>query len=215
MKGLISFLAVLSIFGSSVGVLRGQKTDFLNEDEQDKLREVQDPSGRIEIYLDFAQTRLDRFEGFRTKRADPKYDNGSYLDSVLGQYISITDELKTWIDYQYQRQGDMRHGLSALLERGPRQLEILRHVQQTPDAYATDYSTTLRDALDDLKDALDGATKALTDQQKTFADLRRGEKATKQTSRERAKEEKKRNKEEKKLQKQERKRRGPVEPDED
>jgi septal ring factor EnvC (AmiA/AmiB activator) len=215
MKGLLASLAVVVMLALPASSLDVQKADYLTEEEHDKLREAQEPSQRIGLYLDFAQARLDRFEGFRSRRTDPQYDNGSYLDSILAQYISLTDELKNWIDYEYERQGDMRHGLSVLLERGPRQLEVLRHIQQTPDTYTNNYSNALRDALDDLKDALDGATKALADQQKTFVDAKREQRAEKRTSKERAKEEKKRTKEEKKLQKQERKRRGPVEPHED
>jgi septal ring factor EnvC (AmiA/AmiB activator) len=208
-------LPILALLALPEDLLRGQKSAALTEEEEDKVREVQDPSQRIEVYLDFAQARLERFEGFRTKPADPKYDNAAYLDSILDQYIVLTDELKNWIDYQYQRKGDMRSGLRALLNRGPKQLEVLRHIQQTPDAYAPAYSDSLHDALDDLTDALDGGTKALADQQKTFAQLKRDEKAEARTSKERAKEERKRTKEEKKLRKKEHKRGVPADSDED
>lgn len=216
MKRFVALLAVLSVLlAATAAFLPGQKTASLTEEEEDKLREAQDPSRRIEAYLDFAQARLDRFEGFRTKPADPQYDNGAYLDSLLDQYIALNDELKNWIEYQYPREADMRGGLRALLERGPRQLEILQHIQQTPDAYAPDYSDSLRDAIDDLKDALDGATKALADQQKKFAELKREEKAATRSSKERAKEEKKRNKEERKLRKKEHQKGVPAESEED
>ncbi len=209
------FVLGLALLAASAHFLCAQKTDSLSEEEQDKLREVQDPSQRIKAYLDFAQARLDRFEGFREKPADPKYDNGAFLDSLLSQYIAVNDELKNWIDYQYQHEGDMRRGLRDLLERGPKQLEILRHIQQTPDTYASDYADTLRDALDDLKDTLDGATKALADQQKKFVDLKRDEKAEARASKERAKEEKQRTKEEKKLRKREHKHGVPAQSEED
>src|SRR5439155_38525 len=139
------------------------KKSVLTDDEEDKLREEQDPAKRIELYLAFAQDRLDRFVNFRSKPADPNYDTGEYLDRLLGEYVAVDDELKDWIEYQYGRSGDMRAGLRALLERGPRQLEQLRQVQQAPDAFARDYASSLRDAIDDLTDTLDGASKALAD----------------------------------------------------
>lgn len=191
-----------------------QKGDFLTEEEQEKAREAQGPSERIAVYLDFAQARLDRFEGFRKKPADPKYDNGAYLDQLLADYLVLNEELKNWIEFQYGRNGDMRRGLQALLERGPQQLAALRRIEQSPDAFAPDYGDTLRDAIAQLTDTLDGATKALADQEKRLGELKREEKAAARLAKERAKEEEKRTKEEKKLRKRQGKRGVPADSDE-
>jgi hypothetical protein len=180
-----------------------QKPDYISDEEEDKIRDAQEPSERIEVYLTLAQTRLDRIEEFRSKPMDPQYDNGGYIDHLLDQYISLTDDLKNWIQDQYDRRGDMRKGLQKVLELGPKQLNDLRRIQESPDAYAADYAKSLRDAKDDFTDALDGATKALADQVKLFGELKRDEKAQAQSEKERIKEEKKRNKEEEKLKKKE------------
>ena len=192
-----------------------QKPDFLSDEEEDKIREAQEPSERIEVYLTLAQSRLERIEGFRSKPMDPQYDNGAYIDHLLDEYISITDELKNWIQDQYDRRGDMRKGLRKVLEMGPKQLDELRRIQESPDAYAADYAKSLRDAKDDLTDALDGATKALAEQVKMFGELKSDEKAEAQSEKERMKEEKKRTKEEEKLRKKERKQAPPADSDED
>src|SRR3989441_5567215 len=155
-------IAVLLILFPATG-LSGQKKDFLSEDEEDELREAQDPSKRIEVYLAFAQARLDRFEQYRTRPDDPKYDPGSYLDSLLGEYISLNDELKSWIEYQFQHNGDMRRGLRALLDRGPRQLEQLRQIQQSPCPHASEYSNSLRDTIEDMTDTLDATAKIVSE----------------------------------------------------
>jgi hypothetical protein len=182
-----------------------QKEAALSDEEEDKLREEQDPGKRIELYLDFAQDRLSQFDQFRQKPADPKYDTGGYLDKLLGQYIALQDELKNWIQYQYDRQGDMRSGLRTLLDRGPRQLEQLQHIQQEPDRFVSDYRDSLRDAIDNLTDMLDGATTALNSQVKKFGEIKRQEKVEEQQAKQAAKDEKKRIKEEEKLRKKERK----------
>ncbi|HEV2351537.1 MAG TPA: hypothetical protein VG028_17030 [Terriglobia bacterium] len=198
-------LAVAMFIATSSAPHAQQKTDYLTEDEQDKMRETQDPSERIKLYLTIEQNRLDRFENFRTQPQEDKYDNGGYLDSLLGQYISVDDELKNWIEDQFDRNGDMRLGLRALLDAGPKQLEQLRRLQQTPDPHAKDFGGSLRDAIADLTDTLDGATQALAAQEKKFGALKKEEKAEAQANKDRAKEEKKRTKEEKKLRKKERK----------
>ena len=149
-----------------------QKPDYLSDEEEDKIREAQEPSERIEVYLTLAQSRLDRIEEFRSKPMDPQYDNGAYIDHLLDEYISLTDDLKNWIQDQYDRRGDMRKGLRKVLEMGPKQLDDLRRIQESPDAYAADYAKSLGDAKDDLTDALDGATKALGGQVKMFGELK-------------------------------------------
>jgi hypothetical protein len=195
----------LVLSGLPLGSIPAQKEAALSEEEEDKLREEQDPGKRIELYLDFAQDRLGQFDQFRQKPADPKYDTGGYLDKLLGQYIALQDELKNWIQYQYDRQGDMRQGLRTLLERGAQQLEQLRHIREEPDAFVSDYRDSLRDAIDNVTDILDGATTALNSQQKKFGELKRQEKVDEQQAKQAAKDEKKRMKEEEKLRKKEHK----------
>ena len=200
-----TILLILVLGGLPLASIPAQKEAALSEEEEDKLREEQDPGKRIEIYLDFAQDRLSQFDQFRQKPADPKYDTGGYLDKLLGQYIALQDELKNWIQYQYDHQGDMRKGLRTLLDRGPQQLDELRQVQQEPDPFVSDYRDSLRDAIDNLTDILDGATTALNSQQKKFGELKRQEKVDEQEAKQSQKDEKKRIKEEEKLRKKERK----------
>ncbi len=211
----ILVLALLMSVIAPAKTARAQKPDYLSDEEEDKIRDAQEPSERIEVYLTLAQSRLDRIEEFRSKPMDPQYDNGAYIDHLLEEYISITEDLKNWIQDQYDRRGDMRKGLHKVLERGPKQLDELRRIQQSPDAYAADYAKSLRDAKDDFTDALDGATRALGDQVKLFGELKREEKAEAQSQKARTKEEKKRSKEEEKLRKKERKQNPPADRDED
>jgi len=203
-------LALLMLLAPPARTARAQKPDYLSDEEEEKIRDAQEPSQRIEVYLALAQTRLERIEEFRSKPMDPQYDNGAYIDHLLDEYISITEDLKNWIQDQYDRRGDMRKGLHKVLEMGPKQLEDLRRIQQSPDAYAADYAKSLRDAKDNFTDALDGATKALGDQVKLFGELKREEKTEAQSEKARTKEEKKRSKEEEKLRKKERKQNPPA-----
>jgi len=184
-------------------VLSSGKDDFLTEDEVDQIREAQDPSQRIGLYVSFAQARLDHIDEYRTKPVDPEVDVAGYLEKQFDQYIRITDELKNWIEDQYGRRNDMRSGLKKFLEVGPHQLEQLRHMESSPDPYTPGYHKNLNDALDDFSDAIDGASKALSEQSKLFGELKRQEKVDAQTAKDREKEEKKRAKEEKKLRKKE------------
>lgn len=215
MNRLLRLLSLLLVLPAIAGLLlRAQTGANLDDEEQDRLREAQDPAERIVVYLDLLQSRLDKFEEYRKKPADPRYDTGGYLDDMLVDYIALNDEMKNWIERQYQQTGDMRRGLRALLERGPLQLAQLRAAQQSPDNYFSQYGAALRDAIDQLTDTMDGATKALGGQEKKFGQMKREEKAEAQASKVRVKEEKKRTKEERKLRKRQRKAKVPGEIDE-
>ena len=217
MRRLAGWVSCLLLVGavSAAGLRAQMKGDYLTDEEEDELREAQDPTARIAVYIKLETDRLDRFINFRAQPQDPQYDNGGYLNKLMGQYISLTDEMKSWIQDQYDRKNDMREGLRKFVEAAPKQLDQLRSIQQTPDAYARDYGKSLGDAITDLNDALNGATQALADQQKTFGELKREEKVEQQNIKERQKDAKKRAKEEKKLQKRERKKHPPTDEDED
>jgi len=207
--------AVLLLTAAPGMTLDEQKGDYLSEEEADQVREAQEPSQRIEVFLSLAQVRLERLEDFRNRPPDPDHDIAGYLDKQLDQYIRITDELKNWIQDHFDSHDDMRAGLQKFLEVGPKQIDKLRHIQQSPDRYAAQYGKSLNDALDDFTDALDGASKALSAQSKLFGELKRQEKADAQTIKNREKEEKKRVKEEEKLRKKEHQTGVPADKDED
>jgi hypothetical protein len=198
-------LAAGLLLAGFVSAAHGQKPEYLTDEEQDKLREAQEPSERIQLYLEFEQVRLERFETGRSNPAVTTEDIGKYLDDAIVQFVGLDEELKNWVEDQYGRGADMRKGLHALLETGAKQLEQLRRIQQAPDANVRAYADSLRDAIEDLTDTLDGATKALGEQEKKFAALKQQEKTDARDSKLRAKEEKKRTKEEQKLRKKEHK----------
>jgi hypothetical protein len=192
---------------------RAQKGDFLTGEEEDKLRGAQDPSGRIEAYLDLVQLRLDRLDKYRREPKNSEYDVEPFLNKQLDEYLSLNGELRNWIEEQAERHGDMRKGLRKLLEIYAKQLEQLRGIQQAPGIYASAYASSLQDAMTDASDLLDGATRALSDQQKQFADSKEQDRAATRLSKERLKEEEKRTKEEKKLRKQQEHKNAPPDAD--
>lgn len=182
-----------------------QQRAALSTAEVEKLRNTQDPSERIKVYLGFMQTRLTTFDVDRSRPVDPNVLMGKYLSEVLGQYVDLDDELKDWIQFQFNRNADMRSGLHALLDSAPRQLEELKHAQQTPDPYTPKYRDELSNAVADLEDTLNGASAALGDQEKKLGALKQQEKLAAKTAKAESKEEKKRIKQEEKLRKREEK----------
>lgn len=182
-----------------------QDRPYLTSSEVEKLRDAQDPSERIKVYLSFEQDRLTRMEVARESNGDVRGSLGELLD----QYISIDNELKDWIQYQYDHDGDMRKGLRSLLDDGPKQLEILRHFQNAPEPDAKEYASSLRDAIADMDDTLNGATQALAVQQKKFPEMQENSKAEAKALKKERKEQAKLNKKERKLRNKHRKNKSP------
>lgn len=182
-----------------------QSPDGLTSAEVNKLRDAQDPSERIKVYLSFQQDRLGRMEAVSESSGDSRNN----MDDLLNQYISIDNELKDWIQYQFDHDGDMRKGLRALLDAGPKQLEILRHIQKSPGPVSSDFSMSLSDAIADMNDTLDGATQALAVQQKKFPEMAANAKAEARALKKERKEQKKLNKKERKMRKRHRKNNNP------
>lgn len=178
-----------------------QDHDYLTSDEADKLRDAQDPSERIKVFVAFQQDRLGRIVAASDANGDTRDD----IDDLLNQYISIDNELKDWIQYQFDHEGDMRKGLRVLLDEGPKQLEMLRHIESSPNTGAKDYSTSLRDAVADMNDTLDGATQAMAAQQKKFPEMAESAKAETHELKKERKEQKKLNKKEREMRNQHRK----------
>ncbi|MEJ2006804.1 MAG: hypothetical protein P8Z30_01390 [Acidobacteriota bacterium] len=174
---------------------RAKEKDYLTSSEVDKLRDAQDPSERIKVYLSFEQDRIGQMEAAEESNGDVRVG----LDELLEQYISIDNELKDWIQYQYDRDGDMRKGLRSLLDEGPKQLEVLRHIQSTLGPRRRDDSSSLHDAIADMNDTLSGATAALAAQQKKFPEMKENAKAQARALKKEQKEQEKLNKKERKL----------------
>lgn len=180
---------------------RGQDTQYLTGPEVDQLRDAQDPSERIKVYLDFSLERLEQMDELHAQT--PELDEGPNSDfrRLLSQYVSITDEMKDWISDQYQRNGDMRKGLKDLMERGPKEVEELRDLEGGSGTGATGAQKKLQDAIDDTSDAVDGGSKALSEQIRKFGELEKDKKVEAKDVKEQRKEQEKRQKEEKKLRK--------------
>ena len=188
----------LAILGVLVPLCaRAKDRHYLTSSEVEKLRDAQDPSQRIKVYLSFQQARLEQMEAARTANGDVR----DSFDELLNQYIDIDNEMKDWIQYQYDRDGDMRKGLRSLLDEGPKQLEVLRHFQSSPGPDAKEYSSTLKDAIADMDDTLSGATEAFAAQQKKFPAMKENAKAEARALKKEQKEQKKLNKKERNLRK--------------
>ena len=200
-RALLALAAMLSVGGH--WRLFADDPAALTQEEEDRIRDAQDSSDRIAIYLELSAERLERFNAIRQAPADASEvaERSATLDRVLSQYIALDDELKNWIQDQFDTGHDMRRGLRGLIDVAPKQLALLNQVQQTPDRYFAEYQSSLRDAITDVNDTINGATQALADQEKRWGALKREEKADAKAAKQALQDEKKHQKQEQKLRK--------------
>ncbi len=205
MKCLSCVCTLIFFMAAFTAGVQAQQHARLSEAEVEKLRDTQAPGARIKVYLDFMQARLTKVDDLLEGPRNSPVSTGGVLDQLLAQYVELDDELKDWIQYQYNRQNDMRGGLRDLLDRGARQLQQLNHIQQSPGPYASQYSDTMQSAIADMKDTLNGGSAAMAGQVKTFGELKEEAKVSAASAKQAVKEQKKQLKEERKLAKKEEK----------
>lgn len=206
MRRLALLLAPLVVISAATAVrLRADDPAALTGEEQERVRDAQDPSDRIVVYLQLAGDRLARFNQLRLAPADAqdRAERAATLYEMLSEYTALDDELKNWIEDQYDNVHDMRKGLRALIDQAPKQLAALSAAEHSPDRYSGDYGSSLQDAVRDLQDTIDGATQALAAQEKKFGEMKREEIVDAKAAKETAADQKKRQKQEQKLHKKE------------
>ncbi|MEM4251811.1 MAG: hypothetical protein QW828_08260 [Candidatus Bathyarchaeia archaeon] len=86
------------------------QTDYLNEQEIDRVREAQDIDKRTEVFLRIADRRLDALLGVKTEPHKKKREGEDYgpeptgsREQLLLEYIRIFEEMMDKIDDAFER----------------------------------------------------------------------------------------------------------------
>ena len=99
MKLFCSALVILS----AAGVARAQNRDFLTGDEVDQIREAQDPNARLQLYVQFAKTRIALVEQLLSKE---KAGRTALVHDTLDDYSHIIEAIDTVADDALKRKLD-------------------------------------------------------------------------------------------------------------
>lgn len=123
--------------------------DFLNSDEADQLREVQEPDLRLQLYLRFAQQRIDQLDQLMAK---PKTGRSGMIHDLLEQYAKIIEEIDTYIDNAIKRQKP----ITTMEQVAKTEREMLAQLEKFGEMNAPDKSRfqfALEQAIDTTRDS--------------------------------------------------------------
>jgi len=148
--------------------------DFLTADEVDKVRELQEPNARLQLYVHFAKQRIDQL-----KQAVAKEKKGRSLiiRDLLEQYSQIIDAIDTVSDDALKRHVDIATGAATVSQAEKRFLETLSTIKEKPPVDFDLYDVAFREAYENTKDSIDQATGDLNARQKEVIDKADKEKA--------------------------------------
>ncbi len=132
--------------------------DFLNTDETDQIREVQDPDLRLQLYVRFAQQRLDQLEQLMAK---PKTGRSGMIHDLLEQYAQIIEAIDTYIDNAITR----KKAITTMAQVAKAEREMLAKLEKMGAMEAADkprFQFALEQAIEITKDSAETSEQDLT-----------------------------------------------------
>ena len=135
-----------------------QKKDYLTETEADKIRDAENTSQRIKLFLSFADDRIQKLK-YELSHPSPDRRRAERLNALLNAYVGCVDEAANLIDLGRDKQEDIRAGIREIHPKGKEFLAFLEDLAKNGPERAS-YQATLDDAIEGTRDAIQDAEKA-------------------------------------------------------
>jgi len=160
-SAVLSFIVGLLAAGLPAARVRvpQDKKDYLMESEADKIRDANNPSERMKLYVGFADDRLKKFQ-YELTRSTAERRRGEVLNGLMNAYSGCMDDAADQIADAKEKQLDIHASLKLLESKGKEFLEILQKLDQGNGPDYDTYKDTLEDAIIATKDAVADAQKA-------------------------------------------------------
>ena len=158
-----------SLTALGVALLRvalfAQDRDFLTPNEADQVREVQEPSERLQLYIHFAKQRMDLAEQYLAKDQPGR---SIFIHNALEDYSRIIEAIDSVSDDALRHKLAIDKGLISVIAAEKDFLEQLKKIEDSNPRDLDRYKFALDDAIDTTSDSRD---LALSDSTKRSAEL--------------------------------------------
>ena len=145
-------IALLACFLVPAFPALAQERDFLSADEIDQVREAQDPSLRIRLYLQFAKERIGLVEKLVS---ESKPGRSLLIHDTLEDYEKIIEAIDTVADDSLKRHLPIQEGVVAAAAAEKKMLASLKKVGDMPLKDKPRYEFALGQAVDATEDSID------------------------------------------------------------
>lgn len=135
-----------------------QRRDFLTADEEDQIREAQDPNLRIPLYANFARLRLIQIEQLLEKDQPGR---SVLIHDLLEDYTNIIDAIDTVSGDALKRNVDISEGIKALVPVQKELLERLKKIEERKPRDLSRYRFVLQQAIETTEDSYELAQEDL------------------------------------------------------
>lgn len=135
-----------------IGGALAQTRDFLTSDEVEQVRLAQEPNERIELYLKFAEKRIDLVDQLLSR---DKPGRSLLIHDALDDYANIIDAIDTVGDDALRRKLPIDKGMSATVKAEKGFLTKLNKIEPSSPDDLSRYQFVLQTAIDATSDSLD------------------------------------------------------------
>jgi hypothetical protein len=148
------FATAASVFAASA---QAQQKDYLSALEADKIRDAENTSERIKLFLTFADDRLKKFQYELQHPSSNKHPD--MLNALMNAYVGCVDDAADLVQLGIQKQENIRPAIDLMASRAKEFLQILEKL--SADGTEIDiYKDNLDDAIEGTRDAMNDAEKA-------------------------------------------------------
>jgi len=158
----VRFSAILALAFAAVSArahVPQEKKEYLTDTEADKIREANNPSDRMKLYVAFADDRLKKFQ-YELNRQVAERRRDEVLNGLMNAYSGCIDDAADQIDDAKQKQVDIHASLKLLESKGKEFLAALQKLDEGNGSDFQSYKDTLEDAIQGTKDAIADAQAA-------------------------------------------------------